>query len=299
MTDHGETALLLSADQLLEAVNALLGDSSALSLPSQQLRGFATPELGVLRLASWLFSFRRESARNALDFVLDASGHNSQNEAKSRDLILHCLRTYFQHHLTNSPGDRLKRQQAQDWLGGDARFENEESTDWASALRRLTIEAERLLEQSTALAKSMTGGDDMPNSVAERWGTYQERSVPAHEVDELIQGRAELLGLGKLDVRVFRERHYAGWRKQLQLLAQNSSPREFLGGLIERELLNVMRSTPLPVSGDDVMDAFGVPPGRDVGVILATVERLHAESPGTKDELLHRAAESLGKRLYS
>lgn len=299
MTDHGEAALLSSADQLREAVAALLGDSSALSLPSQELRGFATPELGVLRLASWLFSFRRESARNALDFVLDASGQDSQSEAKSRDLLLHYLRTYFQHHLTNSPGDSLKRQQAQDWLGGDAPFENEESTDWASALRRLTSEAKRLLEQSTALAKSMTGGDEMPNSVAERWGIYQERSIPAHEVDELIQERADLLGLGNLDVQVFRERHYAGWRKQLQLLTQNISPRDFLGGLVERELVNVMRSAPLPVSGDDVMDAFGVRPGREVGVILAMVERLHAETPGTKDELLHRAAEALGRPLYS
>jgi hypothetical protein len=208
------------------------------------------------------------------------------------------LRTYFQHILTNSPGDSLKRQQAEDWLGGDARFDNEESTDWASALHRLTSEAKQMLEQSTAIAKSM-GGDDLANSVGERWGIYRERSIPGHEVDELIQERADLFGLTNLNVQVFRESHYAGWRKQLQLLPQNSSAKDFLGGLIERELLNVMRSSPLPVSGDDVMDAFGVPPGREVGDILAMVERLHAEAPGTKDELLHRAAETLGRPLYS
>ena len=293
-----ESELLEVVERVRRATTSLLKDEDALEQPSMPLRGFASPELGLLRLASWLFALHRESGKEALSYVLELFARIGTVDISEHVADIQTLRTYFQHHLTRSTRDQGIRVAAELWLTGEADVSTGVSIDdWRSALDRLSRSAEQALTR-IAEAAEVSLADDGREAVASQWASIKSRAIPAHEVDRHIEGLAAQMGLDELDVKVFRERHFAAWRKQLGVLNSNADPRTHLTRLIERELLNLRAVTPMPVAGEDVMDAFGLAPGPEVGSVLRTITAIHSESGGTREELLVRAAELLDLPIF-
>ena len=291
-----ESDLLELVERVRRATASLLKDEGALEQPSMPLRGFATPELGVLRLASWLFALHRESGKEALNYLLELFSRIGTVDVSEHVTDIQTLRTYFQHHLTQSTRDERIRVAAELWLTSETDVPTGVE-EWQSALDRLSRSAEQALTRIAEAAEAALV-DDGREPVASQWAINKSRAIPAHQVDRHIEGLADQMGLDELDVKAFRERHFASWRKQLEVLNSNADPRTHLTRLIERELLNLRAVTPMPVTGEDVMDAFGLAPGPGVGSVLRTITAIHTESGGTREELLMRAAELLDLPIY-
>lgn len=292
-----EADLLELVEKLRAALVTLLDDEDALTGPSVPLRGFNDPELGVLRLASWLYALQNESAKDAFTYLLDIVWNTPVVDLSSHMAIVRKLRTYFQHHLAESSRDEAIRQEVETWMASGAGFDEDDPAHWRSSLSKLAGDATQGLLSLVAGVEDATKLETA-SAVSSQWAIYKERAIPAHVVDSRIAILAEQIGLSDLNVKSFRDRYFSTWKKNLQLLNANADPTAYLDGLIERELLNLQQVMPMPVSGEDVMDAFGLAPGREVGSILRTVSKLHSESGGTKEELLRQAATILDLEIY-
>lgn len=293
-----ESDLLVLIERVRQATATLLRDDGALEQPSVALQGFASPELGVLRLSSWLFALHMESGKEALKYLVELFSRSGAVDVSEHVAEIQALRTYFQHHLTQSTRDERIRVTAELFLSTPGRGSTSGSVEnWQAALDRLCVGAEEALTRIAEAAETALL-DDGREAVASQWAMNKLRAIPAHEVDSLIEGLAAQMGLDALDSKAFRERHLASWRKQLEVLNSGADPRKHLTGLIERELLNLSLLTPMPVTGEDVMDAFGLEPGPKVGSTLRAIRNIHSESGGTREELLSRAAEILGLPIY-
>lgn len=169
--------------------------------------------------------------------------------------------------------------------------------EWGQAVEKMEVSAEVELR---ALLDRLAEYSDPPlrELMAEQWSRSQAREFSPHEVDELVESTAGELGMEYVRVQPFREAHYSSWKAQVRVIDSKIDPRAYLVGLIERELLKLLETKPLPVTGSDVMDAFGIGPGPEVGRILKVIKKLHEEDEGSKEQLLDRASKKLGFRLY-
>jgi hypothetical protein len=279
------------------AIGALLSDEEAGVAPSLRLRRFDEPELGLLRLSSWLFSLNRESSKEAIEFLRRVVPTGSYAAYDDHVRLVSNLRTYFQHHLSESQRDSKIREDAREFL--DIRgTHGEDQILWNSALDGLVADFVSSIEIIARSLEDLISDPDLADLTKASWAIYRAKAVPPHEADRIVEQVATQLGLEHIDPRAFREKHFSTWRRQLDLLSDETDPREYLAGMVERALLNVLKDVPLPVSGADIIDSFGIPPGPRIGEILQAVKISHADAPKSKQVLLEEVADRFGLTLY-
>jgi hypothetical protein len=276
---------------LVRELNTLCGDESAAEMPSLSLSLSGFRDEDVILLSSWLHSLYRESARMALEFVSALAGDDPDSDHRA-DVIV--LRTYFQHHLGSSSDDAAKRARAESFVVGG--LGSAHNPDWASAhamLRSRAIEAiARNLGQLRRVADP-----DLAEVHREVWRFRKARDVRPDTVDPIIRSVVEEVGFDQLDVAAFRKRHIASWQVELRNQATKSDPTEYLRSIVRRDLLRMTANPPMPIGGVDVMDAFGISPGPEVGRVLIEAQRIwesHADKRPSSRTLLAEVADSLG-----
>jgi hypothetical protein len=215
--------------------------------------------------------------------------------------VVSTLRTYFHHHLTDSAEDQATRLRAEAWFD-DAREGHPEDSDaaWLKYARRLLDESEELLVRLIEHVRTLESAG-MSEVYAQQWRWFKGTSISTWQADRLVAEIADTIGLEGLDATKFRKRHFSDWQRGLRQLTHGVDPERHLRLLIQSDLIEYSQNLPAPLTGDDVMDAMGLPPGPQVGRVLVEIQRLHRASDGTLDrvELLRSAADALGLPLMA
>lgn len=291
MSTPGRDALEL-ATALVNELNALL-ESDATELPSVKIRTVEAHEGDFVRLASWLYAFRRESARHALDFLVTQVVRSAPEE---RARQIGALRTYFQHHLPESSSSTSPRQAAERHIAVLSGNSAGDPIDWESALAGLEGLTVSLLQDYAEMVAELARRDaDDDSDLRSAWSLHRSRTVTAETVDPVIRRLADEIGSDALDVPTFRNRHAARWESELRSTTFRTDPSAYLEQIVLRDMLSLMRHAPMPLTGVDVMDAFGIAPGPLVGDALLAAQRAwdDAEALLSKAELIARVADAL------
>jgi hypothetical protein len=128
-------------------------------------------------------------------------------------------------------------------------------------------------------------GDGDRDVICQQWEERLKRDWPANRYHEIIEMAAVDLGRGALDPVAIYNRHGHAIREGLQLLSEDSDFRSEARKLVERTILTES-GTVLPVTGRDIMIAFDISPGPQVGHLLERARDLYKENPFDRETLL-------------
>ena len=121
--------------------------------------------------------------------------------------------------------------------------------------------------------------------IVQEWIIRLRRYHPPHEFDTLISKVASDMGRDSIDPVRVRERHYGKWTSDLNQLQGEYEFEVEARRLIEHTLLTETAAI-IPITGKDVMEVFGIPPGAQVGHLLARAHALYQSAPCSRDSLL-------------
>lgn len=280
-------------DDLNSRFNALGTDADLLAPTSLPLRSDDVPEAGFLRLVSWLWSRYYETGRVTLEALMSLSSVSVTSNSTTHLRVVELLRTYTQHHLdAASADDRRKDELATDWLVARCGRLPNDPDDWKAVVEELRNGAEALVRDLASIIDEVAAGE-LADEFKQTLRVRLERTVPPHEVDGMIEELKPLYGLDHLDTRAFRDRHYQGWRERARVLASDRNPRTYVRDLVEQALALHIQADPAPLSGDEIMDVFGLRPGQEVGKLKRRAEELAAGGFRTKHELVELLADEL------
>jgi len=295
MTDEQSLdGLLLGLVRAKDEVNALvrgfrqadLGPADPLSV---RLPKVVHPELGFLQTVSWLYALYYEVAKVDSVFlcakfdVYQLDGNRAGRDHRTR---VGRLRTYLQHNLDfTREHDRETRQECESWFhtACGTRIPHADS-DWHACLARLLGEAVAFLEL-LADAVRCVERDASHEQIREDWLRRINRQHGPEEFDALISIAANDMGRDGIDIVSLRRRFYEKWVAALRLLAYDYDFEKEARRLIEHAILN--EATPgLTITGDDVIKAFGIEPGPEVGRLLERAKHLYEQSPMAAEDLI-------------
>lgn len=285
-------ALNAAIEELNAKFRQLSGAHDLLPRTSLRLRGEAVPEAGFIRLVSWLWSLYHETGRQQIEALKNLSSVKLPVSAIKHLGNTVDLRTSLQHHLdTNTADNRRKSERADAWLSAHTEAVEVDSPDeWEGALRALCAEAEgfaaAVYEVLNALLHS-----DLALEFAELLTVRLERTVAAHELDRMIDELKMTYGVEHLDTRAFRDRYYQGWRDRTRLLSSDQDPRAYMRALAEQALSQHVQGEPAPLTGDEIIDIFGIRPGPDVGRLKRRAEELAASGMRSKRDIVEALAD--------
>ena len=279
-------------DDVNQRFRVLSGGVDLLPPTSLPLQSDDVPEAGFLRLVSWLWSQYHETGRVTLETLTSVPSVTLQANDHLRESAL--LRTYLQHHLDVAVADdRRKAEQATSWFTSHCGRTPQDDADWISLVEHLSGEAEGLMRELGAVIGRLAS-TDLSSQFRRVLQMRLDRTVPAHEVDDMIDSLKPLYGLDYLDTRAFRDRNYQSWRERTRLLTADRDARSYLRELIEQALSRHVEAEPAPLSGEEIMDIFGIRPGPEVGRLKRRAEELSSTRVRSKGELIEVLAEETG-----
>lgn len=284
------------ADQLAEA---LLPSRSRVfaevSLPLPNLEG--SSELAFIRTTSWLYVHYFEVGRVSVRFLVRRGDRQPGSRHGDSHLdAVHALRTHLEHSLDpTSKSDVAIANACSSWFEANCgtrlpRTENH----WRELCAALINEARAFLLRLRELLGQIEHDTDRA-IILRQWEDRLERDWPAHRFHELIATVAADIGRDALEPVVFFSRHASTLSEGMRLLREDCDFQIEARKLVERAMLSETSSV-LPVTGQDLMDAFQIPPGPEVGRLLGVVRSLYEASPCGREELLQRVAEKRDSR---
>jgi len=285
--------------RLIEQANQL-----AASLSTPQLRVFESvsldtpklspPELGCIRLVSWLFVQYFEAGRIGVSFLdgkAIAYGQDPNGEIKKHRDNVQRLRTFFQHNLdSNKSHDRGIQETCRKWFREKCNTAVPSTDeDWARCLGAIINEAVGSLEVLVATLRRVEAAEAR-EEICKDWRLRASKNLLPHQFDDLIAQVAADMGKPEIDPSVFRKRHYDQWSKHLGLLSEGTDVLVEARKLVEHALLTVIPDT-LSITGTDVIKELQIEPGPRVGEVLAQARTLYARERLSKDALLEMLRE--------
>ncbi len=273
------------ASRLSDDNSSVFGE---LSLPMPK---FTSAELGFLRTVSWLYVLYFEVGKVNVDFLrsrLSAYGFDPGQILDAHVETVQRLRTFLQHNLdSTNPHSRQVKQDCEQWFRGKCKSPvPEDESHWRSCLIGVLQEATEFLKALRKCIRSIEQ-DDSREQILRDWSFRRSRYHPPHEFDNLIGEVAADMGRDNLDAERLRKRFYDKWVKALDLLKGTYDFRMEARKLIEHVLLS--ESAPiLPLTGDQIMQEFGIPPGPEVGLLLKHASILYNADPCPADVLIER-----------
>ena len=253
-------------------------------------------ELAFYQVVTWLYGFYYEAGRVSLRFlteklsiydIADQGSHTKHYEDVQR------LRTYLQHNLNlDSKTDVETQHYCEEWFFGSccSRMPGADK-EWDDCSSRMLGDSIAFLNASINCVRSIER-DESPGVITQQWLGRLSRYHPRHEFEALVAIVIHDLGQDFLDVGRITARFYDKWSSDLLSRSADYVFEEEARRLIEQTILSEAELPP-PISGQDVMTVFGVPPGREVRKILEIARVLYLESPCNKEELLTRLRDSV------
>ena len=219
---------------------------------------------------------------------LDASG-----ELPRFSSDVQVFRTVLQHNLNLSDADDLaKLVRFEGWMASilDAslspgeRFWPERESQWLNLARALRERSRRFGETNVSTVKRILK-DEFAEDVLREWIFRQSRSLAAHEFDTIAAQAASDLGLKHIDVTRLRKIHLDEWNRRIRLLSEGADKNREARQLVEQTML-VEAENYLPITGGDIIEMIGIPPGPEVGKVLRKARELYRKAPCSREDLL-------------
>lgn len=278
-------------DQLAEALlpnrSRVFGD---VSLPLPHLEG--SSELAFIRTTTWLYVHYFEVGRVGVRFLVRRGDREPGSRHGDFHLdAVHALRTHLEHSLDpRSTSDVVIADACRSWFEANCgtrlpRTEN----NWRELCAALINEAGAFILRLRELLGEVEHDADS-ECILRQWEDRLERDWPAHRFHKLIATVAADIGREALDPLAFFSRHAARLSDDMRLLREDCDFEVEARKLVERAMLSET-SNVLPITGHDVMGAFQIPPGLEVGRILGMARSLYEASPCGRAELLQRLTE--------
>jgi hypothetical protein len=269
------------------------------SLPSSGIPTLTPAELGFIRSASWLYMAYHEIGAASLRFLIGLMGAYRLDAERSAAhyASVREMRTFLQHNLTLSPSGSPRAQSVcEDWLASKCGSAVPAlDGEWLQCLEALLGDAVAFLAVVEACVRAIEA-DDARDSVLRDWGRARMRHHPPEQFDGLVEQVAGDLGIDAVDAPALRKRYYDRWVKHLRALTEYSFDIE-ARKLIEHALLREVTKLP-PITGHDIIDLLGIPPGPKVGDALRQAYALYDADPScSRDELLARLRASLPREV--
>ncbi len=248
----------------------------------------AGDEAGFLRLVAWSYAFLFERGRVIVPFLLKVADQepSAMKEHKNTRKDVQMLRTWLFHSLdADSDRDLAIGKAASHWFLSRCKTTSPQKvTDWQLAFSKLC-------EQVTALAIHCT---ELVSKIAEDSETAElqfaalrlrlNRDWQGFQFDQLVEDAATRLGQ-PIDAKAFRERRLSEWRKFLAGLPEDVDLKREMQRVIEAEVFSHFRAR-LPVSAEDLMEAFSLEPGTDVIFALEMARHLSSIGNIAKDAVI-------------
>ncbi|MCB9436641.1 MAG: hypothetical protein H6673_06535 [Anaerolineales bacterium] len=173
------------------------GDNFFSSLPSLRLPQFQHPELGMLKLVSWLYAFYQELGKPNIDFIKERFelylGENNSRKNHVKTVLR--LRTLFQHNLDPmSQSDNSTQEICELWFKdvcGSSYPEDDQQ--WSLCLVGLLRDTKNFLVDVHKCIQAIDA-DEARVEILRQWAFRRKQYHPQHEFDRVIQIVASDLG---------------------------------------------------------------------------------------------------------
>lgn len=284
------SALNVAVSDLRRSLTSFVG-SDALAEVTVRPPVDGQGEISFLRLVAWSYVLIFEVGRIAIPFLLRWSGAYQEQQASME--LIRALRTWSVHNLgLDSERDLQLSRQVERWfLHTCGQSPPENRVNWNVCFDRACGLVDGVVQQCQRAVADVLSSDDGGEAVINDLRYRIERSWAPHRFDALAGDVATRLAI-RVDVMKFRRSKVDGWRAFLLDLADDDDPAEAMERLMERDILEYVDGV-LPISGRDIMAAFDLPPGPEVGSMLRLARELFATGTRDKNSLLA----ALGDRL--
>lgn len=268
-------------------------ESVSLNLPRLE-----PAELGFIRVVSWLYVHYFESGKLGTEFltalIQEYVVESSEFSKKHREIIQR-LRTYCQHNLDPSQHHSKEIQRVcEDWFYSHCGTRTPRSdAHWEKLLDIICCEAVKYLECLRDVLRGVEA-DPACLQITEQWVLRVSRFHAPHKFDELISEVAADFGRAGIDAVKLRKRYYDRWRKEFEVKTDDCDFYVEARKLVEHVLLMEQLDV-LPITGQDVMTFFEVPPGPRVKEILLIARQLYGSEPCSKEVLVERVRVELAR----
>jgi hypothetical protein len=256
---------------------------------------FDSPELGFLRLVSYLYVLYHEVGKVGAQFLqsrFDAYGVASGSNLGEHLALVRKLRTYLQHNLNpRQEHDKNIQEVCESWMrcscGTPLPGTNEH---WQTCLFALLAQALEFLGALLVTVRAIEV-DESREEICRDWDVRIKRNHPPEAYDKLIAEVAGDMGRESLDPVRIRVRFYEQWEQELSFLKNEYDFVAEARKLIEQILLSSVTPV-LPITGKDIMEAFGVAPGPRVGDLLGQARTIYDRKPCNRESLLEQLKSS-------
>ena len=241
-------------------------------------------EISFLRLVAWSYVLIFESGRISIPFLLRSSGvYQEQQELME---LIRALRTWSFHNIgLDSERDLQLSRRVERWFHhACGQSPPEDRAHWNTCFDCACDLIGHVVQQCQRAVADVLSSADGGEAVIKDLKHRIERWWPPHKFDTVVGDVATRLNV-HVDVTKFRRSRLDAWRSFLLDLSDDDDPVESMERLMERDLLEYVDSV-LPISGRDIMAAFGLPPGPNVGSILRLARDLFAAGTTNREDLL-------------
>ncbi len=277
MNESPEEDIKFQISSLIESVNVkskplLNHQFSPIIIPtSLEKYRMVPPELGFIRTIAWLYVLYFEDSKENFIFLSEKfSTYQIDTEAKTNrhKISINCLRTSFQHNLfSDSSHNKIIRSNCNIWYQNQCGFSSPETDeDWHNCLLSVLNEAHFFFKCLDECIDKISKDKEYLSIIITDWETRLTQNHPPHEFDRIIESAAMDMGRENLDPVKFRLQFYNSWISELRLLKKYNFETE-VRKLVERDLLQNFKPV-LPFNGNDIIDYFGIPPGKKVKELL-------------------------------
>lgn len=255
----------------------------------------SSAELAFIQVVSWLYVYYFEAGRPGLRFLMRHSelAHVIAEREERHLQDVRALRTTLQHNLVLSKERNVEiESQCGKWYSNACGYVYPQSEDeWRACAERLLADAAMTLQTLRGMLRAIEESR-FRNTVLEQWRRIVLRFHDPAEFDRIAEIVAGDLGHPHLDVVALRHRHLHGWQKRIDQLDDGFEFEFEARRLVEDSILSEW-SNVLPITGADVMEEFGIRPGKRVGEILRFARELYQSGEYDRESLLKKLAEEV------
>lgn len=294
MTPDNSNALMYKIISIKDNINRLASNVKDIDYVfdeiSLEMPKFSHPEVGFLRIVSWLYVLYYEAGKINVDFICQlfkAYNLDSDNNLQKHLSYVHDLRTFLQHNLySEHEHDSNIDKICKEWYKNNCGTSVPDSySHWESCL-------ESILSNSIAFLKCLEcclrkiEHDDSYEQIVEQWVFKHKQYHPPHEFERIIQLSANDMGRDNIDAKKICNKYMDEWKKELQLLRSDYDFEYEVRRRFENVLLN---DVTLIITGKDIIN-HGIIPGPEVDAYLKKADLIYknTEYRYSKEELLEK-----------
>lgn len=292
MTLENSNALMYEIVTIRDNINRLASnvkdigyifDNISLEMPK-----LSHPELGFIRIVSWLYVLYYEAGKINVDFIsqrFEAYNIDSDENLKIHFSNVHYLRTFLQHNLNSEhKHDSNIAEICKEWFKNNCgTWVPDSDPEWKKCLESILLNSIDFLKGLEGCLREIEK-DDSYNQIVEQWVFKRKQYHPPHEFEKVIQLTANDMGRDDFDSKKMCNKYMGEWKNELQLLKSDYDFAYEVRRRVENVLLN---DVSLIITGKDIIDR-GITPGSDVAAYLKRADLIYKNSENiySKEELL-------------